>query len=93
MEPNLSQALHLMNGDTVNNKIRQGGLVPKLVRDEKRPSSEVVTELYLRCFSRVPTETELQGLSKVIDESENPQQAAEDIFWSLLNSREFLFNH
>lgn len=93
MEPNLSQALHLMNGDTVNNKIRQGGLIPKLVRDEKRSSKEVITELYMRCFSRAPTEVEVAGLSKVIDDAENSQQAAEDIFWSLLNSREFLFNH
>lgn len=93
MEPNLSQALHLMNGDTVNTKIRQGGLIPLLVRDEKRPTNEVITELYLRCFGRTPTETEVQGLGKVIDEAEDAQQAAEDIFWSLLNSREFLFNH
>ena len=28
MEPTLSQALHLLNGDTVNDKIRQGGLIP-----------------------------------------------------------------
>ena len=93
MEPNLSQALHLMNGNTVNNKIREGGLIPQLVRDEKRPAKEVISELYLRCFSRPPTDIEVQGLSKVIDEAENSQQAAEDIFWSLLNSREFLFNH
>lgn len=93
MEPNLSQALHLMNGSTVNTKIRQGGLIPKMFRDEKRPPAEVITELYMRCFSRTPTEQELQGLVKVVEEAEDGQQALEDIFWSLLNSREFLFNH
>ena len=36
MEPNLSQALHLMNGNTVNQKIRQGGLLSQLVQKEKR---------------------------------------------------------
>ena len=93
MEPNLSQALHLMNGNTVNQKIRQGGLLSQLVQKEKRSTEEVITELYLRCFSRVPTATEVSELSKVIDEADNREQAAEDIFWSLLNSREFLFNH
>lgn len=93
MEPNLSQALHLMNGDTVNNKIRQGGLIPKLLKEDKMDSAAIITELYLRCFCRVPTETELNKLVAIATAEENPQQALEDIFWSLLNSREFLFNH
>lgn len=93
MEPNLSQALHLINGSTVNTKIKQGNLIPALLRDEKMTPAEVITELYLRCFCRVPTEAELNKLVAIASEEENPQQALEDIFWSLLNSREFLFNH
>ena len=92
MEPNLSQALHLINGDTSNTKIRQGGLIPQMLRDGSTPA-EIITELYVRCFSRKPTEEELNKLVAVTKEEENPQQALEDIFWSLLNSREFLFNH
>ena len=93
MEPNLSQALHLINGDTVNNKIRQGGLVITMLRDQKQTPAQVITELYKRCFCRKPTETELNKLVAIATEEENPQQALEDIFWSMLNSREFLFNH
>ena len=37
LEPTLSQALHLLNGDTVNAKIQQGGLVAKLMADEEVP--------------------------------------------------------
>ena len=33
MEPNLSQALHLLNGDAVNAKVLNGGLVKKLLKD------------------------------------------------------------
>lgn len=92
MEPNLSQALHLMNGDTVNNKIKQGGLIPTMLK-EKKPPTDIITEMYVRCFCRKPTETELNKLMAVATEEEDPKNALEDIFWSLLNSREFLFNH
>jgi hypothetical protein len=92
MEPNLSQALHLINGDTSNNKIKQGGLIPALLKEEKTPA-EIITELYIRCFTRPPREEELASLVALLDGSESKQEALEDIFWSLLNSREFLFNH
>jgi hypothetical protein len=92
MEPNLSQALHLINGDTSNTKIRQGGLIPAMLQEGKTPA-EIITELYVRCFTRKPTDQELEKLVAVATAEENPQQALEDIFWSLLNSREFLFNH
>ncbi|MCA9058997.1 MAG: DUF1549 domain-containing protein [Planctomycetaceae bacterium] len=92
MEPNLSQALHLINGDTSNDKIRQGGLIPKMLKDGHEPAA-IITEIYLRCFCRRPTEPELQKLVALTNETENKAEALEDIFWSLLNSREFLFNH
>ena len=92
MEPTLSQALHLLNGDTVNAKIQQGGLIPKLMATKKTPE-ERITELYIRCLSRKPTKEELAKLVPMLSQGQGPSQALEDIFWALLNSREFLFNH
>ena len=92
MEPNLSQALHLINGDTSNTKIRQGGLIPGMLQAGKSPA-EVITELYMRCFSRKPGEQELATLVAMTEDQEQPHEVLEDIFWSILNSREFLFNH
>ena len=92
MEPNLSQALHLINGDTVGNKIKQGGVIKKLI-DAQKSDDEILDEMYLRCLARTPTETESTALKATIVENENRQQALEDIFWALLNSREFVFNH
>lgn len=92
MEPTLSQALHLLNGDTVNAKIQQGGLIPKLLASKKYPEERIM-ELYVRSLTRRPTREELDKLSPLIAEGTNQTQALGDIFWALLNSREFLFNH
>lgn len=92
MEPNLSQALHLLNGDTTNAKIQQGGLIAARLKEGKTPP-EIITELYLRCFSRVPNDQELASLVAIVGEQQNSQESLEDVFWSMLNSREFLFNH
>jgi hypothetical protein len=92
IEPNLSQALHLLNGDTVNAKMAQGKLVPTRLAEGKTPE-QVAEEIYIRCLSRKPTEREAASLKEVIDNEQNKQQALEDIFWATLNSREFVFNH
>lgn len=92
MEPTLSQALHLLNGDTVNTKIAQGGVVAKLLTTRQYPEERVI-DLYLRCLSRRPTPEELAKLLPLLGEGPQQAQALQDIFWALLNSREFLFNH
>ncbi|MDA0808706.1 MAG: DUF1549 domain-containing protein [Planctomycetota bacterium] len=92
IEPNLSQALHLLNGDTVNAKMAQGKLVPTRLAEGKTPE-QVAEEIYIRCLSRRPTDREQAALKEVVDNEPNKQQALEDIFWATMNSREFVFNH
>ena len=92
IEPNLSQALHLLNGDTVNTKIAQGKLVPNRLTEGKTPE-QIAEEIYIRCLSRKPTEREAAALKEVVDNEQDKKQALEDIFWATLNSREFVFNH
>lgn len=92
MDPSLSQALHLLNGDAANDRIRQGNVVGRML-DEGRTPSEVIDTLFVRCNSRMPTERErVETLVTVLD-SPDRKQALEDVFWALLNSPEFIFNH
>jgi hypothetical protein len=91
-EPTLSQALHLLNGDTIQQKVAAGGVVKKLL-DAKKTPEEVLKALYVRCLCREPSSAELARVLKLLEGEKNPQAALEDIFWSLLNSREFAFNH
>lgn len=93
MEPSLSQALHLMNGDAVHENIRKGKVVAEMVKEGKK-DKEVVDELYLRCFSRLPNDKEWTAVSKALSESaDNRQAVLEDLFWALLNSKEYYFTH
>ncbi len=92
-DPSLSQALHLLNGDSVHGKISQGRLVATLLEQGRSPD-EVIEQIYVRCLSRIPTQAEREKLLKIAGESSgNIQQGLEDIFWGVLNSREFIFNH
>lgn len=92
MEPTLSQALHLMNGDTVNTKMQQGGVIRTLL-NEKLPPLEIVDRLYVTCLSRHMTDEEKASLSPLFAEGQDVIKSLEDVFWALMNSREFLFNH
>ncbi len=91
-DPNLSQALHLLNGDTTQSKIAQGGTVKKLLEAGKTPE-QVIESIYIRCLTRKPTAEETAKLLDVVQQSANPQQGLEDVFWAVVNSREFIFNH
>ena len=92
MEPTLSQALHLLNGETVNDKIRNGGLIDRWLAEGLDPSA-IIQRLYLLCLCRQPTSAELSNLTATLVPGGDPKQVLEDVFWSLLNSREFIFNH
>ncbi|MFM8413612.1 MAG: DUF1549 and DUF1553 domain-containing protein [Planctomycetota bacterium] len=92
MDPSLSQALHLLNGDAANDRIRQGNAVGRML-DEGRTPGEIIDELFVRCDGRMPTERErIETLVTVLDAADR-KQALEDVFWALLNSPEFIFNH
>ncbi len=95
-EPTVTQALHIINGDTINQKLRApGGVVDNFVRlgfsDEA-----IINHLYLSALSRRPSPTEMKTLQAMLKESDHGidsrRQAIEDVVWSVLTSREFLFN-
>jgi hypothetical protein len=92
LEPTLSQSLHLLNGDTVGSKISGGGLVAQRLAAKQTPE-QIIEEMYIRTLSRKPTPAEVKKLQDLIAPIANKQLALEDVFWSLMNTREFMFNH
>ncbi|MBS0260657.1 MAG: DUF1549 domain-containing protein [Planctomycetes bacterium] len=92
MEPTLSQALHLLNGDTVNNKIQAGGLIDKMIAEKVDPLV-IVERLYIATLSRKPTAQEVETFKPIVSSPADLKKNLDDLFWALLNSREFAFNH
>jgi hypothetical protein len=93
-DPNLSQALNLMNGDLLNRKLIQGdGRLSRMLKDPKLTDETLVSRLYLITFDRRPTLAEVAAAKTILAESPSRQAGAQDLFWALLNSKEFLFNH
>jgi hypothetical protein len=93
IEPNLSQVLYLLFSPELQRDLTHAdGTVARLVKENK-PSAEIVDELYLRTLSRFPLAEELQDAVAIIDGASVRQPAVEDLLWTLLNSKEFIFNH
>ncbi|MFN0055270.1 MAG: DUF1549 domain-containing protein [Planctomycetales bacterium] len=93
MEPTLSQALHLLNGETVNGKIQAGGLIDKWLNEKVEPLA-IVERLYIACLSRKPTPEEGVNFQALFPAGATDVKTnLVDVFWALLNSREFIFNH
>lgn len=91
-DPTLSQALHLLNGETLERKIR-GGAGFKQLAGAKLPPAETIEKLYVGCLARKPTPEETKRLEAILAQEPNRETGLHDLYWAMLNSREFLFNH
>jgi hypothetical protein len=95
-DPSLAQILYFMNSRELHEKIaNKDGVLSGLIADGKS-TAEIVEGLYLRVLSRMPASDELNDAVALIDEPQDEMQRRElleDFMWTLLNSREFLFNH
>jgi hypothetical protein len=90
-DPNLAQALHTLNSDTIMAKIAHPqGRVGKLLA-AKKSDADIVAELYLAALSRMPTAAEQAAIQKLRAETTDAKGFYEDLLWSLLNSKQFLF--
>jgi len=92
MEPNLSQALHLLNGTTAEGKIKEGGVVKAMLKAGKK-REEILDDLYLRALGRRPSDAERAKLTGFFGDPKTDEQVLNDLFWALLNAKEFVFNH
>ena len=85
-----------MNSRLLQEKLASKDAAARVQRlaDSQLTPEEIVTELYLACYARPPTDEELKiATAAFTAEGATRRTATEDVLWSLLNSAEFVFNH
>lgn len=89
----LRQSLLLIGGDVIESKVGSlGGYLTSALKLDLEPE-ELVENLYFRALCRPTTAEESSRWSSELKQASSLPEAAEDLFWALLNSREFAFNH
>jgi hypothetical protein len=96
-ESSVGQALHVNNGETLNDKLRDKRSRVAAWLAEKVTDEEAVRRLYLLALCREPTAAELARFRRLLGEAAaepgaSRREALEDLFWAVLTSKEFLFN-
>ena len=91
---NMLQALHFLNGKSIQARVlNPGGRANQLI-NRKLSDKEVVTELYLWSLARHPSAAELKvGEDFFRTHAARRAEAAQDLMWVLLNSRDFVLVH
>lgn len=92
-DSNLAQALQLINGPTVNGKLREANNRIGKLMNRKASDSVMLDELYLSTLSRPATAEDTKVALEYLKDAKDKRKAWEDIHWALLNSKEFLFRH
>jgi hypothetical protein len=104
-DASLAQSLHLFNSRDVQEKLTSDHGLPALLSSDKVHDDDgKIRDLYYAAYSRAPEAAELDLARSYIDDKLRQRQgkedlaltrrhAYEDIVWSLLNTKEFLFNH
>jgi hypothetical protein len=92
------QALMLMNGQFITDvtSLEKGEVLGAIADLPGWDTQQRVTALFLTTFARNPTPEELEKFASYVDRggaNGDKKKALADVFWVLLNSPEFLFNH
>src|SRR5579872_56766 len=100
----IGQALHVINGDTLNKKLSAPDGYITLFLKLGLSDSRIVDQVFLTSFSRYPRESEKAALLANLQQARlakgtpeamllSRRQGLEDMLWALLTDKEFLFNH
>jgi hypothetical protein len=93
--PSMAQVLQISNGDTLNMKLQaKGNRIDQLIA-EKKSDGEILEDVYLSALSRRPTSVEKEKLVGMLAGASagEKREVIEDVYWGILSSKGFMFNH
>lgn len=92
---NMLQALHFINGKSILSRVSNGnGRVALLLRVKDITNEKVISDLYLWSLARFPSKEESAlGVKFFQSYKDKRKEAAEDLMWALLNSKDFMLIH
>jgi hypothetical protein len=94
----VAQALHVINGDTLNKKLSAPDGTIALFLKIGLSDRRIIEHMFLSALSRYPTDAERVQLVAQLEQAKSGKspdahkQALEDLVWAMLTSKEFLFN-
>jgi hypothetical protein len=92
--PNIVQVLHISNGTTINDRLKdtRSCLAQAATTQD---AAAVIHEAFLRVLARPATPAETTSLlpELQVDDPGERRLRIEDLYWSLMSTREFVFNH
>ena len=91
----ITQVLVMFNGEMIRaaTSAEGGGVLGQIVRDPKTDIRKKLETMFEAALARQPSKQELGSLMQVVQTSATPVEGLEDVWWALLNSNEFIFNH
>lgn len=95
--PTLSQALHLMNGESVREKVEAEENILGELLGQDLDDGQILAGLYERAYARPPTGADMSRfrgfLASERSAGRSRRRAFENALWAVLNSKEFQLNH
>jgi len=93
-QPNDTQRLYMLNSSDIQRRIERSPRLRPIFSSVWRNQSAAIGKIYLVMLSRYPTPDETSAAEKYFrTKGLQPRQAAIDLAWSLVNSKEFLYRH
>ncbi len=97
-DASVGQALHLNNGKTLNDKLRDPNSRLAKWLAEKQTDAAIIEGVFRLGLARSPSQSELKRFAVVVSEASKDgpaarREALEDVVWAVLTGKEFLFNH
>ena len=89
----LPQLLHLQCGDGLAQKFDDPVGRLKQIMNSFPDDKSAIEQIYLATLSRSPTTEEQASITAAFEGNEQREEAFRDLFWALLNTKEFAFNH